>query len=37
MTVDGFLRRVLWWAVLVSPLALVFLLDGNPADAPAQP
>jgi tight adherence protein C len=29
MTVDSFLRRAVWWAVLVSPLALVFLLDGN--------
>jgi tight adherence protein C len=29
MTVDVFLRRGLWWAVLVSPLALLFLLQGN--------
>ena len=29
MTVDSFLRRVLWWAVLVFPLAVVFLLEGN--------
>lgn len=29
MTVDVLLRRVAWWAVLVAPLALVFLLDGN--------
>jgi tight adherence protein C len=29
MTVDSFPRRAVWWAVLVSPLALVFLLDGN--------
>ena len=29
MTVEVLLRRVLWWAVLVAPLAVVFLLDGN--------
>lgn len=29
MTVDVFLRRVLWWAVLVAPLALGFLLKGS--------
>lgn len=29
MTVDTFLRRVLWWAVLLTPVALVFLLEGN--------
>ncbi len=29
MTVESFLRRVLWWALLLAPLALVFVLQGN--------
>ena len=29
MTVNTFLLRVLWWALLVSPLALIFVLQGN--------
>lgn len=29
MTVDSFLRGVLWWAVLLAPLAVVFALAGN--------
>lgn len=29
MTIDSFLRRVLWWVVLVTPLAFVFVLQGN--------
>lgn len=29
MTVDSFLRSVLWWVVLLAPLAVIFLLAGN--------
>lgn len=29
LTVDGFLERVAWWLVLVTPIAVLFVLQGN--------
>lgn len=29
LTVDGFLERVAWWLVMVTPLAVLFVLQGN--------
>jgi tight adherence protein C len=29
MSVDGVIRGVLWWAILVSPATVIFLLTGN--------